>query len=376
MKMLLFVFIPFLIAMLSSRIMIPLILLITYKKRLFDPVDARKLHKRIIPRLGGVAFAPIQCCLLVITLVITIKLLNMNLNIDSWAILPSFSMLLCGLVTLFIVGIGDDLVGIRYQWKFIVQLIVAGFFPLSGLWINDLYGLGFIVSLSPWVGMPLTIFVVVLIINAVNLIDGLDGLCSGVVGIGCLVLGGLFVFYGAWLHALFAFITAGVLIPFFYYNVFGTRRRRRQIFMGDTGSLTLGYSIAFLAISFAMNNHYIKPFSEGAIVVAFSILIVPVFDVARVMYVRWRMGVSVFKPDRNHLHHKFLRAGMSHHTAMIAILLLALSFCLFNIYMVELINNNIVALLDITLWLVFHQVFNRLEKRKVIAKVQFYINLL
>ncbi|MCV5004902.1 hypothetical protein OFM39_35140, partial [Escherichia coli] len=74
------------------------------------------------------------------------------------------------------------------------------------------------------------------------------------------MLGGLFMYYGAWLHALFAFITAGVLIPFFYYNVFGTVRRRRQIFMGDTGSMTLGYSVAFLAISFAMNNHFIKPF--------------------------------------------------------------------------------------------------------------------
>lgn len=376
MKMLLFVFVPFLVALMSSRIMIPLILLITYKKRLFDPIDSRKLHSRIVPRLGGVAFAPIQFCVLVITLVIAIKVLNMSLNVESWALIPSFSMLLCGLVTLFVVGIGDDLVGINFRWKFVAQIVVASFFPLSGLWINNLYGLGAIDALSPWVGMPLTVFVVVLIINAVNLIDGLDGLCSGVVGIGCMVFGALFIFYGAWLHALFAFISAGVLVPFFYYNVFGTSRRRRQIFMGDTGSLTLGYSIAFLAISFAMQNPFIKPFSEGAIVVAFSTLIVPVFDVARVMCVRWRTGVSVFKPDRNHLHHKFLRAGMSHHTAMIAILLLALSFCLFNIYMVQYVNNNLIVVFDIALWMMFHWVFDRLEKRKFIAKVQFYINLL
>lgn len=376
MKMLLFVFVPFLVALMSSRIMIPLILLITYKKRLFDPIDPRKLHSHIVPRLGGVAFAPIQFCVLVITLVIAIKVLNMSLDVESWALIPSFSMLLCGLVTLFVVGIGDDLVGINFRWKFVAQVVVASFFPLSGLWINNLYGLGAIDVLSPWVGMPLTVFAVVLIINAVNLIDGLDGLCSGVVGIGCIVLGALFVFYGAWLHALFAFISAGVLIPFFYYNVFGTKRRKRRIFMGDTGSLTLGYSIAFLAISFAMQNPFIKPFSEGAIVVAFSTLIVPVFDVARVMCVRWRTGVPVFKPDRNHLHHKFLRAGMSHHTAMIAILLLALSFCLFNIYMVQFVNNNLIMVFDTALWVVFHWIFDRLEKRKFIAKVQFYINLL
>lgn len=79
-------------------------------------------------------------------------------------------------------------------------------------------------------------FAVVLIINAVNLMDGLDGLCSGIVAIGAVVLGAMFIFYGAWLHAMFAFITAGVLLPFFYFNVFGIAHRRRQIFMGIRGA--------------------------------------------------------------------------------------------------------------------------------------------
>ncbi|MCS7376503.1 MraY family glycosyltransferase [Elizabethkingia anophelis] len=345
--------------------MIPYILLISYKKRLFDPIDSRKLHKRIVPRLGGVAFAPIQCCLYAISVVIVYKLNFVNLNIATWEIFPMFTMLICGLAILFIVGIGDDLIGVNYKAKFMAQIFVACLFPLSGLWINNLYGVGLIVNLPSWIGMPLTVFVVVLIINAINLMDGLDGLCSGVVGLGCVVLGGLFMYYGAWLHALFAFITAGVLIPFFYYNVFGTVRRRRQIFMGDTGSMTLGYSIAFLAISFAMNNHYIKPFSEGAIVVAFSTLIVPILDVARVMYVRWKSGKSMFSADRNHLHHKFLRSGMSHRTAMLAILALALFFCIFNIIMVEIISNNVVVVCDILLWIIFHYIFDKVFERKM-----------
>lgn len=114
----------------------------------------------------------------------------------------------------FIVGIGDDLIGVNYRAKFAAQIFVACLFPLSGLWINNLYGVGLIVALPAWIGMPFTVFVVVLIINAINLMDGLDGLCSGLVGLGCVVLGGLFMYYGAWLHALFAFLTAGVLIPF------------------------------------------------------------------------------------------------------------------------------------------------------------------
>lgn len=355
----------FMVALLLSRGMLPVIMLVTYKKRLFDPVNDRKVHKSIIPRLGGVTFMPIQCFLFVFALVFAVKIAHIEMNVQSWVFLPSFMLLLCGLGMLFMVGVVDDLIGVSYKRKFVVQILVASFFPVSGLWINDLYGVGLIVSLPAWLGMPLTIFVVVLIINAINLIDGLDGLCSGVVAMGCLVLGSLFMYYEAWWHALFAFITVGMLIPFFYFNVFGTTRRRRRIFMGDTGSMTLGYSMAFLAISFAMNNAYIKPFSEGAIVVAFSTLIIPVMDVARVMFVRWRKGKPIFKPDRNHLHHKFLRMGMSHRTAMLSILGLVLFFSLFNIFMVELMSNNIVFLCDVILWFGFHYVFERIEKRSI-----------
>jgi UDP-N-acetylmuramyl pentapeptide phosphotransferase/UDP-N-acetylglucosamine-1-phosphate transferase len=95
----------------------------------------------------------------------------------------------------FIVGIGDDLIGVNYKAKFMAQIFVACLFPLSGLWINNLYGVGLIVELPAWIGMPFTIFVVVLIINAINLMDGLDGLCSGLVGLGCIVLGVIYVLW-------------------------------------------------------------------------------------------------------------------------------------------------------------------------------------
>ena len=366
MEVLVLIVIPFLLAVFLSKVMIPYIMLITYKKRLFDPLDARKHHQHIIPRLGGVAFAPIQCCVLVITLVILYKMgpysLDLNIDVKPWIIVPMMMMLVCGLVILFLVGIADDLIGMNYKWKFSAQLLVASLLPISGLWINDMYGILFITSLSPWVGIPLTMFAVVLIINAVNLMDGLDGLCSGIVAIGAVVLGSMFIFNGAWLHAMFAFITAGVLLPFFYFNVFGFAHRRRQIFMGDTGSLTLGDSIAFLAVSFAMNNPDIKPFSDGAIVAAFSILIVPVFDVARVMFIRWKKGKPLFKPDRNHLHHKLLQVGMTHRQAMLVILGMALLFCLINGVAVHFISNNIVVLADIVLWIFFQYAFDKAGK--------------
>lgn len=366
--------IPTVLAIVSSWWLIRCIILVSYKKRLFDPIDARKQHTRIVPRLGGVAFAPIQCCLYVVTLVILIKIFKADLHVESWALLPSFMMLICGLMMLFIGGIGDDLVGMNYKWKFILQIFVASLLPLSGLWINHLYGLFGINHISAWVGMPLTVFLVVLIINAINMIDGLDGLCSGIVSVGCIALGGMFVYYGAWLHALFAFITVGVLLPFFVINVYGVTRRRRQIFMGDTGSMTLGFSIAFLVVSFAMNNHYIKPFSGGAIAVAFSILIVPVLDVARVMYVRWAQGKSMFKPDRNHLHHLLLDGGLSHRSTMVAIILLSVFFCVFSIAMSGLISSNFIVLFSLIIWCLFIKGCESLKKRNFFIRLQHFIN--
>lgn len=364
------IIIPFVLALILSRLFIPLIILVSYKKRLFDPIDARKQHKRIIPRLGGVAFAPIQCCLFVFTLVVLLKVFHADLYVESWALLPSFMMLICGLVMLFIGGVGDDLIGLDYKWKFILQIVAASLLPISGLWINHFYGLFGVNHISAWIGMPLTVFLVVLIINAINMIDGLDGLCSGIISVGCIVLGSLFSYYGAWLHALFAFITVGVLLPFFFINVYGLTRRRRQIFMGDTGSMTLGFSIAFLVVSFAMNNHYIKPFSGGAIISAASILIVPVFDVARVMIVRWRKGVSMFKPDRNHLHHLLLDAGLSHRTTMVCIILLAVFFCVFNTALSGVINSNLIIVLDLVLWIIFVKNAETLKHKNVLEKFQ------
>ena len=264
-----FIAIAFLVAVFMGWIITPQILLVAFRKRLFDSVGGRKTHSGIVPRLGGVVFVPVQCFLLVLSMFFMYKL-EITSYLQDPFIPFQFLLLMIGLLILNMVGVIDDLIRINYRRKFVAQIVASSFLPLSGLWINDLYGLLGITTLSPWIGMPLTVFVAVFIINAVNLIDGIDGLCSGLVGMGALVFGFLFIYNAAWLHAVFAFITAGVLCPFFYYNVFGKSKGRQRIFMGDTGSLTLGLSMAFLAISYAMNNPLIKPFSEGAIVVSFA----------------------------------------------------------------------------------------------------------
>lgn len=354
-----FVLIVFSIAVLMGWIIIPQIVLIAFRKRLFDVVDNRKVHLGIIPRLGGISFAPTQCCLMVLSIFFMHKL-RLD-DIDASSLVYLFLLLICGLVLLFLLGIKDDLIGVNYRWKFAVQLLVALFFPLSDLWINNLYGLLNMTALPAYIGMPLTVLLVVFIINAINMIDGLDGLCSGLVCMACIVLGILFACHRSWLHVVFAFITAGVLIPFFYYNVHGVSQKKQRIFMGDTGSLTLGLSVSFLAVSYAMDNSLIKPFDESSLIVAFATLIVPMLDVLRVMVVRLRLNKPIFQPDRNHIHHKFLRLGLSHRSAMASILLLELLFIVLNVSAVHFIDINALICIDFFFWSAFHLTLDRME---------------
>lgn len=136
--------------------------------------------------------------------------------------------------------------------------------------------------------------------------------------------------------------------------------------MGDTGSLTLGYILAFLAIAYANNNPERAPYSEGAIVVAFSTLIVPMFDVIRVVLVRARNNKGLFKPDRNHIHHKFLAMGSSPRRAMISILAMALSFSVINMTLVSYVNNNVLFITDIIVWIGLNLWFDRVRDKRFV----------
>lgn len=348
---LIYIIMAFAISAWIAWLIIPRILMISLRKKLFDIPDERKIHKRAIPRLGGVSFFPtilLSCCI-----VMAFRTL-MGYNISSVQtsyILPESLLLICGMILLYLTGIADDLMGVRYRQKFIIQIICACFFPIAGLWINDLYGLFGIHTLPFWLGMPFTILVVVFITNAINLIDGIDGLASGLSSVALLVFGFLFISKSLWSYSILAFSTVGVLVPFFYYNVFGSEERARKIFMGDTGSLTLGYILSFLAIKYSQDNPAVAPYTKGAFMVAFSTLIIPSFDVIRVVMVRIRNGKSPFEPDKNHIHHKFLAMGFTPRKAMIVILLISCAFSSMNILLIPYLNNTLMLMGDIIIWI-------------------------
>ena len=210
-----FIMIAFGISTYIAWLIIPRILLISFRKKLFDIPDERKVHKHAIPRLGGVSFFPtilFSCC----SVLVIRTLMGYGIStLSASYILPEFLVLICGMVLLYLTGIADDLVGVRYRQKFVIQIICACLFPAVGLWINDFYGLFGIDLLPAWFGIPFTILTIVFITNAINLIDGIDGLASGLSSVALLIFGFLYIEKGLWIYSMFAFSTFGVWFLFF-----------------------------------------------------------------------------------------------------------------------------------------------------------------
>jgi len=260
MSFLIYLLIAFLVALVLELIVIPRLLVISYKKKLFDEPGGRKLHNGSVSRLGGATFMPIILFAMCITVTIllyidpSIEILQIH-EIGIKQIFLEFAFLFSSLILLFFIGIKDDLIGASYRSKFIIQILCGIFLVMSRIWLNNFNGLLGFASIPPIVGYPLTVLIVVFIINAINLIDGIDGLASGLSIIAFTVLAYGFYLKEHLAFALIAMASLGCLFAFFYYNVFGIgseKNRRKRIFMGDTGSLAIGMILAYLLIRYTM----------------------------------------------------------------------------------------------------------------------------
>ena len=357
----LFLIADWLLALLLGMLIIPKILLISYKKRLFDQPDSRKIHTLPVPRLGGISFFPVilisLCFMLGARFYLGIPA-GENLSANE------FLFFAVGGMMLFLVGVADDLIGVGYRYKFVVQLLAACLIVWTGEWFNSLGGLFGIYELPAAPGILLSLFVVVYITNAINLIDGIDGLASGLSCIALFMLGLMCVAQEAEVYALLAFSTLGVIVPFWFYNVFGNARRGHKLFMGDTGSLILGYIISLLVIRLSRADTEGGGREAADMTLAFSTLVVPLFDVVRVVMHRLREKKNPFLPDKNHFHHKLLRAGMRPRMVMATILFIALFFIGLNWMLTGAWGITAILLADVFLWTLIQLGINAAIKRK------------
>ncbi len=333
------------------------ILTVSYRKNLYDRPDKRRVHKTPTPRLGGLAFAPILCCSVILTLS-----LHSLIAPEYHPAVPNCLTWICALIFIHMTGTIDDLIGVRYYVKFSAQIIAALLVLASGFWINDLHGFFGIHALHPAVGMPLTVLFIVGIINALNLIDGVDGLAAGLCIMALTVYGVLSYLIGDLFFSIIAAAAIGVLIPFFYANVRGFGAHRHKLFMGDTGSQTMGLVISVLAIGLIMNTG--TELVKQNFVLALSPLLIPLFDVIHVVIFRLINGKHPFYPDMTHIHHRLLQRGFSSRRVVVLILSMAGLYTLMNVLLAPWVNLTLIFILDAVVWCAFNSVIWQLKKRK------------
>ena len=277
---------------------IPVIIRVAEMKHLFDEPDGRSSHSKRIPTLGGVSiFASIT---------ISISLYGNENFVD-------FDLLNASMIILFFFGIKDDILMISPIKKFSAQIFSALLITIgSEVRIPHLFGILEFNEIPFWFSIVLSVFIIILIINSFNLIDGVDGLSASIAIVTSSVFGAWFFINEYYSLSLLSIALVGSLLAFLRYN-FSTKNK---IFMGDTGSMIVGFIISILAIEFVkINGGVLINGNEGmktAPVIAFSVLIVPLIDTLKVFMIRVLNKKSPFKPDRNHIHHRLLDLGFSH----------------------------------------------------------------
>lgn len=325
-------------AFLVSFVVIPVIIEVSHLKQLFDdPGDDRKLHMSSVPNLGGIAiFAAVFIVF----------------ALSGYALKPWSPYLAAGLMMLFFSGIKDDIIVIDARTKLLVQIIAIVALMVGGdLVITNLGGMFGIYEIPFEAGVGLTLFTMVVVINAFNLIDGIDGLAGGIGIIASIFFGWWFWEVGMISQAVLACILAGALLAFMWYNF-----QPASIFMGDTGSQITGYLLAFLAVSFVQTGITATqpvPFQNEIPVLVLSVLIVPLYDTLRVFIVRSWQGKSPFEPDRLHVHHQLVDMGFSHRTCCFIIYSFNIAIISFTMLMIGTEINLLFAMVLCTSVILF-----------------------
>lgn len=289
-------FVPLAIAFFLAILCTPLVKRLAFAVRAVDKPDARKVHRGIMPRLGGLAICVAFWAALLLTQEMTTEI----------------KALLAGGLAIFIVGFLDDTWGLSAKVKLLGQFAAACIVVAMGVTVEFMTNPfdGIIPLRDLYLSYPLTILWIIGMTNAVNLIDGLDGLAAGVSAISAVTLGVVSLLEGGNVQAaVLAFVLAAAVLGFLKYNFHPAR-----IFMGDTGSLFLGFNLATIAIiGMAKTTTAISLFLP---VVIFGI---PILDTLFAIVRRFINGKPIFSPDKEHLHHRLLTIGLTHRKTVLTI---------------------------------------------------------
>lgn len=329
----------------------PWLLRICHRHQLYDLPAERKVHKNGVPRLGGVMFIPAM----LVGMLAGFGVMGLSEMQVPYTIHTSSVVIALGGMLVYTIGIIDDLFGVSAFMKFVVQIVAAVAFPLCGLHIDSLYGFMGIHDLPIWVSYALTIVVTLLITNAINLIDGIDGLASGFSLIALATYGYLFYQLGATTFVICCASLSGAIVTFLFFNIWGEAEKHNKTFMGDSGSLLLGIVLSYLTVKYAMRHAPTLPYRPDGLLVAYTTLLVPCFDVVRMALSRLHRRQNIFRADKAHIHHKLIAAGLTMPQALVTLLVMQMGFVALNLALFNMeVRLEIIVLVDAFIYTVIN----------------------
>lgn len=314
MPVLIYLITSFFLALGISLYAVPVVVRVAHSLRFLDNPNERSAAECPIPTLGGIS--------------IFLSFVFASAFGLSSVIMPELVYILVAVLLMFFVGLKDDILTISARKKLFAQFLTAAMIIfMAKIRFTNLHGFLGIEEIGIVPGVILSFFAIIVIINAFNLMDGIDGLCAGLSMLAATVFGSWFFISGHFNYAILSFSLVGGILGFFCYNVYGNKNR---IFMGDTGSLVLGTIMSVIIIRFnEFNIDQTQPFAiASAPAVSFGILIYPLIDTLRVFTIRLLQFKSPFVADKNHLHHRLLTLGFSHRKATYTIMAMNFIFIL------------------------------------------------
>lgn len=342
--------IPFAIGLVLSLIVFQRMRLFSGSGMFFRDVnDAGTKAKNGIVEIGGLAMLPVFLVSLCVSLGMP-KMFGYNqlhaAEVEKSALRIMQVVAACGV--LYIVGLKNDMHGTDVRNKFLALFITACMFPVSGLWIQDLQGLFGVHSLSAYVGMPLTVLLVMYITEMVSLLDDIDGLGAGLVS----VMGSIFLGMCMWgdftLGALVASALLGVAMPYSLLKM--TKHDWRKTLIGNAGSYTMGYVLSYLTLSLIQQCGHSMP--DGVLMIVLGTTLVPMLDVLRMVRQRIREGRAMLTPDRNQMQHRLIRMGIARTMAPVLIVLIILVFAAFDTcWVFANYDLTVLAMINIVTWM-------------------------
>lgn len=292
------ILLPLAISFLIAYSLFPVVIRIFKSIDIMDEPDRRKIHKYSTPSMGGIAIF----IGMMVALFIVVPLADLAEN----------KFLIAGLILMLFLGLRDDISSLNANYKLAFQSITA-FLVLrfTGIGLTGLYGVFGVGEFNQFIALALSVFLLIALTNSFNLIDGIDGLAGSIALLASVMFGIWFVLSGNTFFAILSLTTVGALVAFLIFNWQPSR-----IFMGDTGSIFLGFILSCLAFQFINDNNLLPvgdPMKFNSFVaIATSLLIIPIYDTTRVFTLRVFAGQSPFVPDKRHIHHVLLRQGFNH----------------------------------------------------------------